>query len=863
MSVKAFDLVPAIERLNLTSDKASTQIVCLECCGKNLYFGTDDCFVIHFLIEEQVGPNGRVTFQSQKQGHKYLGLKKPVIQLKAASAINRILVLCDSTLSLLNMLNLEPVLTGSKIKGITAFCLNQNPAKSDPFCVEVCVASKRKSIQVYTVREDHMNVVKDISVSEIPLNMKMDGIHVCVALPSEYRIVNVETSHVQELFSFDLEQVNHIITPISREEYLLNAPNALGVFALVKGVSQRPPLQWSNNISHVAYLHPYILALNDEFITVHSILDQQQKQTIPFSGGRCMGEFDGRIFVTTSRDVYYLLAIPVEKQIQSLLNDKRVSEALDLARNARKTGLSKENFTKMFRRIQQQAGFIEFAQLNFDEARNLFRSGQLDSRELITLYPLLMPTNSSFTRAMPPLNDFADINQIARGDVAKTQEFKDFLMVYLQEARTEQDQLGFLTEMDTALIKLYAEVDSECLVPFITSPDNKCDMADCIQWLKRCQRFHALGLLHSFHGENDLALDVWTRICSNDLQDSSFPGLPFVVEFLANLQDPELVWKYIDWVMERDDVLGVQVFTKRPADEAPSERMKPDLIVDYLARFPKAVILYLEHLIFRQNADKETFHTHLAVLYLDRVLQLMKDPCYVESEVEAARKQLCHLLQVSNSYRVQLLLGKVKETELYAECAILYGKLEEHDKALRLLVHKLRDFSAAERYCSVNSDGKDVPYRTRLFQTLLSVYLDPNNERRDLFVAPAVSLLNNNRAEFDCVKVLQLIPDNWSIGLLHQFLTNSVRKSLSRSRTVKVERMLARGENLHIRSEAVGLTNRPLLMTEERLCAVCSRGFTDPVFLRFPSGVVTHVHCSQNKNICPVTGRLFTAAQST
>lgn len=37
---------------------------------------------------------------------------------------------------------------------------------------------------------------------------------------------------------------------------------------------------------------------------------------------------------------------------------------------------------KMFRRIQQQAGFIEFAQLNFEEARNLFRSGQLDSREV-------------------------------------------------------------------------------------------------------------------------------------------------------------------------------------------------------------------------------------------------------------------------------------------------------------------------------------------------------------------------------------------------------------------------------------------------------------------------------------------------
>lgn len=37
-------------------------------------------------------------------------------------------------------------------------------------------------------------------------------------------------------------------------------------------------------------------------------------------------------------------------------------------------------------------------------------------------------------------------------------------------------------------------------------------------------------------------------------------GKRFVMfNFLCSLQDPELVWKYIDWVMERDDVLGVQV----------------------------------------------------------------------------------------------------------------------------------------------------------------------------------------------------------------------------------------------------------------------------------------------------------------
>jgi len=33
--------------------------------------------------------------------------KKPIVQLKGASALKRILVLCDNTLSMLNMMDLE------------------------------------------------------------------------------------------------------------------------------------------------------------------------------------------------------------------------------------------------------------------------------------------------------------------------------------------------------------------------------------------------------------------------------------------------------------------------------------------------------------------------------------------------------------------------------------------------------------------------------------------------------------------------------------------------------------------------------------------------------------------------------------
>ena len=49
-----------------------------------------------------------------------------------------------------------------------------------------------------------------------------------------------------------------------------------------------------------------------------SILDQQQKQSIPFSGGTLLGEYDGKIFVARDRDLFALVPIPVETQVRTL-----------------------------------------------------------------------------------------------------------------------------------------------------------------------------------------------------------------------------------------------------------------------------------------------------------------------------------------------------------------------------------------------------------------------------------------------------------------------------------------------------------------------------------------------------------------
>ena len=74
--------------------------------------------------------------------------------------------------------------------------------------------------------------------------------------------------------------------------------------------------------------------------------------------------------------------------------------------------------------------------------------------------------------------------------------------------------------------------------------------------------------------------------------------------------------------------------------------------------------------------QKEKYHTHLTVLYLEAVIKLLEASDVKKEELDVARSKLRHMLQMSDLYRVQLILGKAKEKNMHAECAILYGKVK-------------------------------------------------------------------------------------------------------------------------------------------------------------------------------------------
>jgi hypothetical protein len=88
-------------------------------------------------------------------------------------------------------------------------------------------------------------------------------------------------------------------------------------------------------------------------------------------------------------------------------------------------------------------------------------------------------------------------------------------------------------EVDTALLKLYAEINAPELESFIAAGEITCDIKDCCDWLEKKKCYHALALLHQHAHDHDKALKVWAKIISGEYKDDSFRGLEFFVECLA------------------------------------------------------------------------------------------------------------------------------------------------------------------------------------------------------------------------------------------------------------------------------------------------------------------------------------------
>ncbi|XP_026161773.1 transforming growth factor-beta receptor-associated protein 1 isoform X1 [Mastacembelus armatus] len=837
MAFKAFTQTHLYEKQAAPKEKDKSSIQCLECYDRNVYIGYRDSTVQHLILHS--GTNGDLSpVQSKaREGRmRKLGSGNPVAKLRAVPLFNHLLVLWDRSITALNMFSLEPISTLKKIQHVSLFELCNSSLTAQAECVEmVTSSSRRKVIRIHAVGVAKWEVVKEVPFFQDPVALAVDGTSLCVATCDRYLLCDIQSDSNEELFPHTHNRQHVVVTSVGNGEFLLNGPESLGMFVMKTGICQRPPLQWPQEVLAAGVCFPYILTLQPQVLSVYSMLDQQHKQTVSLSGAKGLlstpGKSDG-VLVFTERDIFSLCLVPLEEQIQALVGHERVEEAL-LLLDGVQSHHPLDSYKELQKAITCLAGFVHFYQEGFSEARDLFIEGELDPREIIHLYPDMQSCLcEDFQSQLDEVNKSRDLQVLWQADKNIFHHYLAFLGDFLRAVRGTGQGLKCSTEVDCALLRLYAELgDIENMQELVAFP-NECILDHCVPVLKEHSRFFALGYLYQSHGKQTDALKTWMKIADGFYKDPCCSGVyGHIVWTLSQLKDRDTVWKFAEWTLQRNQEIGVEIFTKRPSDD----QLKTEDVLGFLEKYPLAVLLYLEFLIHDLNSQEERYHNCLALAYVTQTLQEEEE---TELHLRVTRGKLQQLLWESKFYDTSTVYERVKSTTLQIEKAILLGRNGKYSQALQVLVHQEQDLSTVEAYCDRAAQGQDSQFRQALLFTLLQIYLSSED-----LTSAAVDLLNKSPQVFEAEKVIQLLPDSWSVQLVSKFLVRSLRETFHQRQMAKLQKALAQAELMRHKVIWMQASKTKFRMDKEQKCKVCQRNLTEPQFALNLHGELMHTSC--------------------
>merc|ERR1711988_549608 len=259
---------------------------------------------------------------------------------------------------------------------------------------------------------------------------------------------------------------------------------------------------------------------------------------------------------------------------------------------------------------------------------------------------------------------------------------------------------------------------------------------------------------------------------------------------------------------------------------------------------------------------EEKYHTTLAMMYLDTISELavpdqpLPSPNDHQGVLAETRAKLGRLLKQSCDYNISALLAKVLQMKsLLEERVILYGKLGQHDSALRTIVHEMKDFSAAESYCAEFSKQANEDLYLILFKVLLDMQSTKNRLSPQVF-----AFLDKHASKLHPAKTLPLLPQDTPLCDMYQYLQKSIRSSSHTYREGQIIRNLSKSDNLQVTCRLIHAKDNCVTIHRDTMCLVCNKRIGDKVFAYFPNGSIVHFKCFEDKHIDPVTNRNFKLA---
>jgi hypothetical protein len=427
---------------------------------------------------------------------------------------------------------------------------------------------------------------------------------------------------------------------------------------------------------------------------------------------------------------------------------------------------------------------------------------------------------------------------------------------YLQSWRKKKgfgsiaDEKQVFHTVDAALLSLLLMLDSNTFPGPAIPGSLRAELNDvvdqgvecfdrAVELLEQHKRLYVLSRLYQSRRMVGQVLSTWRRILesSEDLGGELVDGELDVRKYVTRIKDVELVKDYGTWLANRNPSLGVQIF----ADENARVKFTPAEAVELLKeRAPAAVKDYLEHLVFGKNQNQ--YANDLIYFYLDTVTEAIADPSTSAGDILLTsyhtyralsppkptysqfihdnslpdtwwqnRLRLLQLIGGSSVYDVEALSNRLESYSevLVPEMIVLAARRDEHQKALKLLVHGLADFDTAVRYCLLGgssifhpaSSSSTLPSPSKeeqeiLFSFLLHCYFNLEDPTQQL--ERVAELLEKFGSWFDVAEVLPLLSPSWPLEHFGAFIASAMGRLVSERNETVIVRALAGAQNLRV-----------------------------------------------------------------
>lgn len=286
--------------------------------------------------------------------------------------------------------------------------------------------------------------------------------------------------------------------------------------------------------------------------------------------------------------------------------------------------------------------------------------------------------------------------------------------------------------LDTALLQALLLTGQSSAALEILRGVNYCDMKICEEILRKGNLNAALLELYKCKSLHRQALELLHKLVEESRSSQSEITQRFkpedIVEYLKPLceTDPILVLEFSMLVLESCPSQTIELFL--------SGNIPADMVNSYLKQHsPNMQAKYLELMLaMNENAISGNLQNEMVNIYLSDVLDWHADlnaqQNWDEKTYTPTRKKLLSALEGISGYNPEALLKRLPQDALYEERAILLGKMNQHELALSLYVHKLHVPELALSYCDRVYESMHQPSlkkSSNIYLLLMQIYLNP------------------------------------------------------------------------------------------------------------------------------------------